>query len=132
MSSTATLADENWTQSWKRAWEGFWFTPSDPSPLAVIRIAVGIATLAYLASFTGDLARWFGPQGLLPVGGLDGLGLDDLQLDARRLAVFAPPFIVGEFHVVELCLVTQHGFDLLRRLPARVQWPCGGSLVPKA
>jgi hypothetical protein len=55
-----------WSQAWKGAWERFWFTPADPRPLAVIRIIVGLAALAYLASFRGDLVRWFGPHGLLP------------------------------------------------------------------
>ena len=64
--SSATAAYESWPQAWKRAWEGFWFTPADSRPLAVIRIVVGLAALAYLASYSGDLVRWFGPHGLLP------------------------------------------------------------------
>ncbi|HUE72127.1 MAG TPA: hypothetical protein VMP01_14685 [Pirellulaceae bacterium] len=57
---------ESWSQSWKRAWENFWFTPADPRPLAVVRVVVGLTALLYLASFSGDLVRWFGPHGLLP------------------------------------------------------------------
>ncbi len=66
MSTSGNLVHESWPQAWKRGWEGFWFTPADPRPLAVIRIAVALAALAYLASYSGDLVRWFGPDGLLP------------------------------------------------------------------
>ncbi len=47
-------------------WRRFWFTPSDPLPLCVLRIAVGLVALYYVASFTSDLATWFSADGLLP------------------------------------------------------------------
>ena len=46
-------------------WLGFWFTPADPRPLAVVRIvAAGIGLLS-LWSYAGDLDAWFGPGGLV-------------------------------------------------------------------
>ena len=65
-SAPASTPRESWPQTWKQAWEGFWFTPADPRPLAVVRIVVGLAAFAYVASFSSDLVRWFGPHGLLP------------------------------------------------------------------
>lgn len=55
-----------WTEAWKQSWEQFWFSPSDPQPLAVVRIVVGLAALIYLWSFSYELTRWFGSEGLLP------------------------------------------------------------------
>lgn len=49
------------------AWERFWFTPVDPRPLAVVRIAAAAIALALWWSFAADLAAWFDPGGMLPV-----------------------------------------------------------------
>ena len=46
-------------------WLGFWFTPADPRPLAVVRIAAAALGLCLLWSYAGDLATWFGPGGLI-------------------------------------------------------------------
>ncbi|MEQ8785503.1 MAG: hypothetical protein RIC55_04360 [Pirellulaceae bacterium] len=48
-----------------RSWTRFWFTPSDPLTLCVMRILVGLTALWYHASHTTDLVRWFGPHGIL-------------------------------------------------------------------
>jgi hypothetical protein len=49
-----------------QAWNRFWFTPSDPLPLCVVRIGVGACLCLYLAQLTGDLSLWFGKSGLIP------------------------------------------------------------------
>lgn len=46
-------------------WLGFWFTPADPRPLAVVRIVAAATGLCLLWSYAGDLATWFGPGGLV-------------------------------------------------------------------
>lgn len=46
-------------------WLGFWFTPTDPRPLAVVRIAAAGLGLALLWSYAADLQTWFGPDGML-------------------------------------------------------------------
>jgi len=48
-----------------RAWLDFWFTPSDPRPLAAVRILAGLLGLALAGSYAGDLEAWFGPDGIL-------------------------------------------------------------------
>jgi hypothetical protein len=46
-------------------WTRFWFTPSDPIVLSLLRMLVGLVALWwYLGLFT-DLQHWFGPNGLL-------------------------------------------------------------------
>jgi hypothetical protein len=62
-------------------WRRFWFTPSDPLPLCVLRIAVGLVALYYVASFTTDLNVWFADDGLLPAHVVRTLtGADDPSL----------------------------------------------------
>lgn len=53
----------SWLGDWLDAWNTFWFTPADPLPLALIRIAVG--TLLAWASFVWwlDAEAFFGHQG---------------------------------------------------------------------
>ncbi len=47
------------------AWNRFWFTPSDPFTLAVLRVLTGAMALALYLSYLPDLETWFGPAGLL-------------------------------------------------------------------
>ncbi|HVX10333.1 MAG TPA: hypothetical protein VHC22_04090 [Pirellulales bacterium] len=56
-----------------RGWNRFWFMPSDPMPLGVMRVAIGAIAVYLIASLTPDLNRYFGPQGLLPVQALRDL-----------------------------------------------------------
>jgi hypothetical protein len=57
---------QTWLADWLSAWNAFWFTPSDPLPLAVIRIAAGMlftwASIVWLA----DADAFFGATGWLP------------------------------------------------------------------
>jgi hypothetical protein len=48
-------------------WNRFWFTPSDPFTLSVLRILTGLTALYVVGSYSFDLVRFFGPNGLLPV-----------------------------------------------------------------
>jgi hypothetical protein len=46
------------------AWTKFWFTPRDPSTVAVLRILVGLLAAYFVLSHTADLQTWFGPEGI--------------------------------------------------------------------
>jgi hypothetical protein len=48
-----------------QAWNRFWFTPSDPFTLAVLRVLTAGVALALYLSYIPDLEQWFGPDGLL-------------------------------------------------------------------
>jgi hypothetical protein len=48
-------------------WTKFWFTPRDPFTLCALRILTGLSALYWVASFSFDLLRFLGPQGLLSV-----------------------------------------------------------------
>jgi len=48
-----------------RGWNRFWYTPSDPYALGLLRLTTGLVLLYLHATFTCDLVRFFGPHGLL-------------------------------------------------------------------
>lgn len=66
-------------------WNRFWFTPRDPRSTALLRILVGLAALYYVLSYSSDLLRWFGPDGLLPVATVVRLNTDP-QSNLQTLA----------------------------------------------
>ncbi len=50
-----------------QGWTRFWFTPSDPATLSVIRLLTGAVVVYLHATLSFDLVAFFGPSGLLPV-----------------------------------------------------------------
>jgi hypothetical protein len=46
-------------------WNRFWFMPSDPFALSVMRVLTGVLALALYLSYLPDLEGWFGPDGIL-------------------------------------------------------------------
>lgn len=70
----------NETSYWSRlaaafgnGWTRFWFTPTDPLPLGLIRLLTGLAAIYFVATYTPDLERLFGPQGLVPTEAVEQL-----------------------------------------------------------
>ena len=49
-----------------RGWTSFWFTPSDPSVLSLIRLLIGAVVVYLHATLSFDLVELFGAGGLLP------------------------------------------------------------------
>ncbi len=45
-------------------WTNFWFTPSDPMVLSLIRVLVGLLAIWWYLGYYADLQAWFGPQGM--------------------------------------------------------------------
>ncbi|HWB14071.1 MAG TPA: hypothetical protein VG826_32895 [Pirellulales bacterium] len=50
-----------------RGWNRFWFAPSDPMTLGLLRIATGLVALYVVAAYSPDLDRYFGSDGLVPL-----------------------------------------------------------------
>jgi hypothetical protein len=63
----ATVSDyfSSVTEHVGRAWNRFWFLPSDPLTLSVIRVLAGLIAFYTVLTFTPDLITFFGPHGLL-------------------------------------------------------------------
>jgi hypothetical protein len=49
-------------------WTRFWFTPSDPAAVSLIRLLTGLVVVYLHATLSFDLIALFGPDGLLPAG----------------------------------------------------------------
>jgi len=55
-----------WCGEWIAAWNSFWFTPSDPLPLAVVRICTGCILAWSNLVWLADAGAFFGDQAWLP------------------------------------------------------------------
>ncbi|MFM9059594.1 MAG: HTTM domain-containing protein [Planctomycetaceae bacterium] len=58
-------ASRGWLREWAGAWNAFWFTPSDPLPLAVVRIATGLLLTWSTLVWLRDADAFFGAGGWL-------------------------------------------------------------------
>ena len=61
-------ARRSWPAEWLHAWDAFWFTPADPRPLAVIRIATGLLLAWSSLVWLCDCDGFFGGDGWLAPG----------------------------------------------------------------
>jgi len=109
------MNDANGSSSTDRVaqtWLDFWFTPADPSPLAVVRLLTGLLGLMLTWSYGSDLVIWFGPSGMIPPDAVDGwrprTGFSPLDAvtTAGGLHVFLA-CIVGSFVAVTIGLASQ-------------------------
>jgi len=55
-------------------WKRFWHTPEPTSTLALVRIALGLLTVAWLATLAPNLSAFFGTGGILAVSRAAGSG----------------------------------------------------------
>ena len=61
-------ARPSWGREWLDSWNTFWFTPADPLPLALVRIAAGCLLAWSSVVWLLDAAAFFGPGGWLAAG----------------------------------------------------------------
>jgi uncharacterized membrane protein YphA (DoxX/SURF4 family) len=61
--SAGSVPRPSWGGEWATAWNTFWFTPADPLPLAVIRIATGLILAWSCAVWLLDADAFFGDRG---------------------------------------------------------------------
>lgn len=84
MATPVTTASSYWqelAEQFGGGWNRFWFTPANPTTLAGLRIASGVAAVAYLGSHTADLVSWFAADGMLPVATVGQLTADAAQYE---------------------------------------------------
>jgi len=79
-----------------RGWNQFWFKPADPLPCAVLRIGVGLLTIAHLLSLGGELDRWYGKDALLTTAAVEQLHRlsgEEARYRFSKLGQYAAPEI---------------------------------------
>ena len=70
---------ESLVSGWGNAWNHFWFTPTDPAGVSLLRILTGSMACWFLLAFTADLGVWFGVDGLLPIEMVQELAEDQSE-----------------------------------------------------
>ena len=100
MSSLSTSEPRPLSEQLGRAWNAFWFVPTNARGLAVIRIATAALGLLLWASYANDLQQWFGPEGVVSPSVIDswrssyGISLFDSATTAASLwALYAVGFV---------------------------------------
>src|SRR4051812_16254315 len=69
-------------------WTRFWFTPSDPIVLSLLRMLVGLVALWWYLGLYTELQHWFGPNGLLSFEFAQQLRLDELGEGRLAFSLF--------------------------------------------
>ena len=69
-------------------WTRFWFTPSDPIVLCLLRFTVGLVALWWYLSLLPVVQDWYGPQGTFPFS-----LTEELRKDAAGDVTFAIPVL---------------------------------------
>jgi hypothetical protein len=71
-------------ESFGHGWNRFWFTPSDPAALSLLRICTGLIALYVVLSYTPDLDVLFGPAGLVSPESLESLQAETSDVLRRQ------------------------------------------------
>jgi len=101
-------------------WNRFWFTPTDPRPLAWLRIAVGLVAFWFVASYSFDLVWLFGQDGLISVEAIDTLH----EQQAQRPWTFSyfwyasSPSALWTLHILGMLIVAAFVAGLYSRISA--------------
>lgn len=75
---TATRAVYDYLRGMVEGWNRFWFAPTDPATLALVRICAGAMLFYTHLVWTLDLAAFFGPDGWIPPEAVQA-GLDEMR-----------------------------------------------------
>jgi len=119
------LAPLDYGKSWVDAWDHFWFTPTAPHTLAVIRIATGSLLLyshlvlaANLSSFLGDSA-WINNDTIASIH--QG---DFTPPDAARSYLWniSSPALLWAHHLLTILVTACFAVGLFTRLTAPLAW----------
>lgn len=70
------------TESFGDGWNRFWFAPSDPATLSLLRIGAGLIALYVVLTYTPDLNEFFGSTGIVSAESL--ANLEQATRDGQR------------------------------------------------
>jgi hypothetical protein len=82
---STSSGDAPWPLSWLRGWDRFWFKPSDPTTIGLIRLCTGLVVVYVHLMYTFDLLSYVGKDGWLDTGG-PGTAMHYLRYDLRFIA----------------------------------------------
>src|SRR2546423_1550381 len=122
----------SWTESFGRGWNDFWFRPSDPTLVSLIRIGVGLVALLHLCSYAGDLTRWLAADGLLPMETVRALWGEGERYRPTYLTLGGTPAILWTFHALGLIAAAAITLGLFTRVSALLTAVATLALVHRA
>lgn len=131
MNSTRT-SSLTWTDSFGRDWNRFWFTPSDPTLVSLLRIGIGLVALCHLLSFNSDLVRWFGAEGLLPYTSVRALSASEVTYRITYFAGAVTPGQLWALHLLGLVAALALVAGLATRISAGITFLAVLSFVHRA
>ncbi|HXT60702.1 MAG TPA: hypothetical protein VN699_18825 [Pirellulales bacterium] len=73
-------------QGFGQGWNRFWFQPSDPAPLGLVRLGAGLVAFYLVLTYTPDLETFFGADGLVSREMLASLDLESNGADRLSVA----------------------------------------------
>lgn len=98
-------------------WNRFWFQPSDPLPLALVRIAAGTISFYIVASFGFDLLRYLGPNGILSTANVRALlAVTDNEYRFSYLNFAADATTLWALHAAGLVVLAAFTVGLFTRI----------------
>src|SRR4051794_40616731 len=103
-------------------WNRFWFTPSDPFGLCLIRVLTGVLVLYWHLSYTPDLNRYFGADGWLPLATVESLenagNVPDTLNQPSYLDFVSRPNELLAIHIVGAVILGLFTLGVLTRVTA--------------
>jgi predicted DCC family thiol-disulfide oxidoreductase YuxK len=108
-----------------RGWDAFFFTPADPTPLGLIRVAVGALAFWSLLVYGLDLRDYFGSDGWADPNAWSGLrpnGHGDEPGYGWSFWLFVPDSMLRPAWVLGLAVLAMFPAGLFSRVTAVLAW----------
>jgi len=114
-----------------KGWNNFWFQPSDPYALGLMRLLAGCVALYVVGSYSFDLLTFFGPSGILPVDLVQDLR-DPNEMRFSYLNYFVQPGELYAVHAIGLAVVALFTVGLWTRVTSVLAWLVVLSYIQRA
>ncbi len=101
-----------------RAWDAFFFSPSDPTPLACIRIATGLLLLWSFVWLGVDLNAWLGPDGWIDAESVR----EALPPTGWSFWLWLPPGLIAPAYGLVLVVLAAFTLGLGSQVTAILAW----------
>ncbi len=105
----------NYGRDIARAWNGFWFTPTDPATYCLIRLLAGLMLFYTHLVWSLDLEAFFGPVPWLSVDALDAAAQGQTIFAFSYLYYVESPAVLWTLHVVALVVLAMFALGLFSR-----------------
>lgn len=134
MNSSSFIAGApiSWAEDFGRRWNEFWFRPSDPTLVSLLRVGTGVIALFHFASYGSDLPRWFAADGLLSMEAVAAVTGESATFRPTYLALTSNPTILWGILAASLAAAAGVTFGLLTRISCALTAVAALALVHRA